>query len=103
MGPHPDPYPVRVVALAVSRFDVWARRTQSIVRSPAALHDFEVWLTMYVANWVAYVADTCPKIDAGQVLQEQLSGRVRHWMNDAGRALEADGSALPSMWKTHET
>jgi hypothetical protein len=41
-GPHPDPYPVRLVALAVSRFDVWARRVQSIVRSPAALRDYEV-------------------------------------------------------------
>src|SRR5258707_344886 len=33
-GPHADPYSVRLVALAVSRFDVWAGRVQSIVRSP---------------------------------------------------------------------
>ena len=89
-GPHPDPYPVRVVALAVSRFDVWARRTQSIVRSPAALRDYEVWLTSYVAHWLVYVADTCPRTAIADDLHARLSLRVRHWVADASRALQAE-------------
>jgi len=89
-GPHPDPYPVRVVALAVSRFDVWARRTQSVVRSPAALRDYELWLTSYVAHWLVYVADTCPGTEVGDELHARLSLRARHWVADASRALQAE-------------
>jgi hypothetical protein len=88
-GPHPDPYPVRLVALAVSRFDVWARRVQSIVRSPAALRDYEVWLTTYVAHWLVYVADTCPRADVGDDLRARLSSRAQYWVAEASRALQA--------------
>jgi hypothetical protein len=88
-GPHPDPYPVRLVTLAVSRFDVWARRVQSIVRSPAALRDYEVWLATYVAHWLVYVADTCPKADAGRELGARLSSRAQYWVAEATRALQA--------------
>jgi hypothetical protein len=86
-GPHPDPYPVRVVALAVSRFDVWAKRTQSIVRSPAALRDYEQWLTSYVAHWLVYVADTCRGIEVSDDLRARLSSRAQHWVADARRAI----------------
>lgn len=89
-GPHPDPYPVRVVALAVSRFDVWAKRTQSIVRSPAALRHYEVWLTSYVAHWLVYVAATCPGIEVGDDLHARLSSRARHWVADASRVLQTE-------------
>jgi hypothetical protein len=93
-GPHPDPYPVRLVALAVSRFDVWARRVQSIVRSPAALRDYEVWLTMYVAHWLVYVADTCPRAAVGDDLRARLSARAQYWVAEASRALHAvDGAS----------
>lgn len=87
-GPHPDPYPVRLVALAVSRFDVWARRVQAVVRSPAALRDYEVWLTTYVVHWLAYVADTCPRADVGDNLRARLSARARYWVAEASRALQ---------------
>ena len=87
-GPHPDPYPVRLVALAVSRFDVWARRVQSIVRSPAALRDYEVWLTTYVAHWLVYVADTCPRAEVGDDLRARLSSRAQYWVAEASRALQ---------------
>jgi hypothetical protein len=86
-GPHPDPYPVRLVALAVLRFDVWARRVQSIVRSPAALQDYEAWLTTYVAHWLVYVADTCPRTEVGDDLRARLSARAQHWVAEARRAL----------------
>jgi hypothetical protein len=89
VGPHPDPYPVRLVALAVSRFDVWARRVQSIVRSPAALRDYEVWLTTYVAHWLVYVADTCPRAELGDDLRARLSSRAQYWVAEASRALQA--------------
>jgi hypothetical protein len=82
-GPHPDPYPVRLIALAVSRFDVWAGRAQSIVGSPAALRDYEAWLTSYVAHWLTYVADTCPRADVGDELRMRLSSRARHWVAEA--------------------
>jgi hypothetical protein len=88
-GPHPDPYPVRLIALAVSRFDVWARRVWSIVRSPAALRDYEVWLTTYVAHWLVYVADTCPRADVGDDLRARLSSRAQYWVAEASRALQA--------------
>jgi hypothetical protein len=88
-GPHPDPYPVRLVALAVSRFDVWARRAQAIVRSPAALQDYEEWLTTYVANWLVYVADTCPRAEVGDDLRARLSSRAQYWAAEASRALQA--------------
>jgi hypothetical protein len=90
-GPHPDPYPVRLITLAVSRFDVWARRGQSIVRSPAALQDYEVWLTTYVGHWLVYVADTCPRVDVGDDLRAQLSSRAQYWVTEASRALQAAG------------
>src|SRR4029077_14637201 len=82
-GPHPDPYPVRLVALAVSRFDVWAKRVQSIVRSHAALRDYEAWLTTYAAHWLIYVADTCPKADVDGDLRARLSSRAQYWLAEA--------------------
>jgi len=88
-GPHPDPYPVRLVGLAVSRFDVWAGRVQPIVGSPAALRDYEVWLTTYVAHWLAYVAETCPRVEVGDDLRARLSSRAQYWAAEASRALQA--------------
>jgi hypothetical protein len=93
-GPHPDSYPVRLVALSVSRFDVWARRVQAIVRSPAALQDYEVWLSTDVANWLVYVADTCPRVEVGDDLRARLSSRAQYWVAEASRALQAvDGKS----------
>jgi hypothetical protein len=86
-GPHPDRYRDRMIALAVSRFDVWARRTQSVVRSAAALDDYQAWLTTYVTQWLAYVADTCPTVDVGDELRQQLSSRAQHWVAEARRTL----------------
>jgi hypothetical protein len=88
-GPHPDPYPVRLVALAVSRFDVWARRVQSIVRSPPALEDYELWLATYVEHWLVYVTDTCPWVDVGHELRARLSSRAQYWVAEARRTLQA--------------
>jgi hypothetical protein len=95
-GPHPDPYPVRLVALAGARFDVWAQRLQSVVRSPGALQDYEVWLATYVVHWLAYVADTCPWVDIEDELRTRLSSRAQYWVADAIRAMHAADGASPS-------
>jgi hypothetical protein len=86
-GPHPDPYPVRLVALAVSRFDVWAERLKSVVHGPGALQDYEVWLATYVAHWLAYVTDTCPWVEVEDELRTRLSSRAQHWVAEASRAM----------------
>jgi hypothetical protein len=91
-GEHPDPYPVRVIGLAESRFDVWAKRLLSIVRNAAALEDFEVWLAIYVEHWLAYVSDTCPKVDVGDDLRTRLAGRAKYWVAEASRAVHSPNS-----------
>jgi hypothetical protein len=93
MGPSPEPYPVRLVALAVSRFDVWAQRGQSVVHGPAALQDYEAWLATYVANWLAYAAETCPRVEVGDDLRTRLASRAQHWLAKARSALRKDYSS----------
>lgn len=83
MGPHAEPYPVRLVALAEARFDVWAERLSTVVQNPEALVDYEAWLATYIANWLVYVADTCPRIAVADELRERLSSRARHWVRKA--------------------
>lgn len=83
MGRHADPYPARVVALAEARFDVWAERLSAVVQGPEALADYEAWLTTYVANWLPYVAETCPRIAFSDELRTRLTSRARHWIRVA--------------------
>ncbi len=71
------------MALAEARFDVWAARLLTVVQGPEALTDYEAWLAMYVANWLAYVADTCPRVAVEGTLRERLSSRARHWIAEA--------------------
>ena len=84
---HPQPYPVRLVALAVARFDVWAQRAQAIVKSPSALEDYERWLDDYRENWLEYVAETCPRVDVADDLRAGLAARLRFWIARAHREL----------------
>jgi len=85
--PGPDRYPVPLVALAVARFDVWARRSLTIVRSPRALRDYALWLKDYTERWLNYVAETCPKVDVADELRVQLTTRSRYWVDGARRGL----------------
>ncbi len=78
-----DPYSVRIQDLAVARFDIWAERGLAAIETAAALRDYEQWLETYVANWLAYVADTCPTLDVLQSLQERLSERRMAWLRRA--------------------
>ena len=81
------PYHVRIRDLAAARFDIWAQRGLVAVDTEAARRDFEDWLQTYVANWLAYVADTCPRFDIRQSLQGRLAERRAAWLErvDAGR------------------
>ena len=83
----PEPYPICVVILAVSRFDAWSRRALSIVRSYPALLDYEQWLAMSVKHWLKYVKDPCPKIDVNDTMGTQLTARAKHWAGAARRTL----------------
>ena len=90
-GPHPDSYPVRLVALAVARFDVWAERGLSIVRDSAARQDYEQWLQTYSEHWVHYVADTCPGVAVGDDLLARLTTHAEFWVSEARRAVSRFG------------
>lgn len=94
-GQHPDPYPVRVIGLAESRFDVWAKRLLSIVRTAEALEDYERWLTTYVEHWLAYVSDTCPKVDVGDHLQARLAARATYWVTEARCVVQSPNGEQP--------
>lgn len=92
LGPvrqHPDPYSVRVIALAVARFDIWSQRSLAVVWSPRALQDYARWLENYTENWLEYVADTCPQIEVSNDLRARLAARSRVWLDGALRAVSA--------------
>ncbi|HJN45565.1 MAG: hypothetical protein CL477_15530 [Acidobacteria bacterium] len=76
-------YRAQLLDLAVARFDVWARRGLSALRTGEDGRDFDRWLADYVANWLAYVAETCPRVEVGTTLETRLTSRAEHW---SGRA-----------------
>ena len=76
----PALYRAQLLDLAIGRFDVWAQRRGSVVSSPDALGQYEQWLEEYAANWLGYVAETCPRVDAGEELRTRLRGRAAHWV-----------------------
>ena len=83
----PALYRAQLLGLAVGRFDVWARRCGSVVSSRAGLGDYERWLVQYVANWLDYVAETCPRVQVGDELRARLQGRAAHWATETRRRL----------------
>ena len=86
-GAHPDPYAVRLVSLAVARFDVWAKRGLSVVESDATLQDYERWLATYTEHWLDYVKETCPKVDVDDDLQARLKARAAFWRDETRRKI----------------
>lgn len=82
-GQEVEAYPVRLVGLALARFDTWARRGQAVVTSAVDLEDYEAWLGDYRRNWLAYVADTCPHVDVDRELRSRLAERVSFWITRA--------------------
>ena len=78
-----EAYPVRLVGLAIARFDTWARRGLAVVMSAGDLEDYEAWLADYQRHWLAYVADTCPHVDVYRELRRRLAERVESWIASA--------------------
>ena len=83
----PAIYRAQLLDLAVGRFNVWARRGRSVVSSDGALRDYERWLEDYVANWLGYVAETCPRVEVGDELRTRLRGRAAHWVTETQHIL----------------
>ena len=84
----PAIYRAQLLDLAVGRFNVWARRGRSVVSSDGALQNYEQWLAGYVANWLRYVAETCPRVEVGDELRTRLRGRAAHWVAETRHILE---------------
>ena len=84
----PQTYGRRLIELATMRFDTWARRGLAAVDGEASQGDYEAWLRTYVANWRAYIADTCPHAGAAvrDELHARIAARATHWTTEALRA-----------------
>jgi hypothetical protein len=87
----PAIYRAQLLDLAVGRFDVWARRGLAAIGSDADDRppDYEQWLGGYVANWLRYVAETCPRVEVGNELQSRLDDRARYWATRARGSVRA--------------
>lgn len=81
----PQTYGRRLIELAVMRFDTWARRGLAVADGEDARDHYAAWLRTYVANWRAYVADTCPHVPV--VVRDELDAclrrRAMHWTTQA--------------------
>ena len=88
--PSPASYARHWLALATMRFDTWAGRGLAAVDNPAARRDYAAWLQTYVANWRAYVAETCPHVtgDVQAELASRLQARAKHWVDKARHLLD---------------
>lgn len=74
-------YGRNLARLARMRFDTWARRGLATVDGDDARRNYEAWLRTYVANWRAYVADTCPHVAPAvrDEIHTCLRNRAKHW------------------------
>ena len=84
----PRTYRRQLIGLATARFDTWARRGLAAVGCEDARRHYVSWLRVYVANWRAYVAETCPHVGASERddLHARLATRAKHWTTEALRA-----------------
>ena len=81
----PQTYGRRLIELAAMRFDTWAHRGLAVADGDDAASHYATWLRTYVANWRAYVADTCPHVPV--VVRDELDAclrkRATHWETQA--------------------
>ena len=85
----PALYRAQLLDLAVGRFDIWTERGLTVVSTEQTRRDYEHWLAAYVTNWLRYVADTCPRVDAAAELRVRLRERTTK------RALQAHRRVAP--------
>ncbi len=78
-------YARRWLDLATMRFDTWARRGLAVVDGKAAQRSYAAWLETCVANWRAYVEETCPHVPPNirRELGTRLATRAAYWINEA--------------------
>ena len=90
-GGEPSVYARRWLDLATMRFDTWAQRGLAAVDGTAAQQDYAAWLETYLANWRAYVADTCPHVRAEvrDKLVAHLTARAAYWTDEARRLVSS--------------
>ena len=84
----PVVYRAQLIDLALRRFDTWAERALSVVSNEGGLDDYRRWLDLYAANWLGYVADTCPRVETGDELPSRLDAARDRWL-EAARAAAA--------------
>ena len=84
----PVVYREQLMDLALRRFDIWAERALAAVSNDEELDDYRRWLDVYAANWLRYVADTCPRVETGDELPRRLDDARKRWLK-AGRAAAA--------------
>ena len=77
-----DRYRSQMLELAVARFDTWVRRGLSVVKDDDACRAYAVWLHDYVENWLAYAAETCPRVDVRDELRARLAARVQLMLSE---------------------
>ncbi|MYK87618.1 MAG: hypothetical protein F4018_04320 [Acidobacteria bacterium] len=86
-----ESYVRRWLDLATMRFDTWCRRGLAVVDGTAAQRGYAAWLETYVANWRAYVAETCPHVapNIRRELDARLSACAVNWTGEACRLVSS--------------
>ena len=90
----PAIYRRQLLSLALGRFSIWCRRGLAAVSDETHIKDYEAWLDAYVQNWLRYVGDTCPQVDARDELSHRLKNEARRWLKNA-RDLLSSAAASP--------
>jgi hypothetical protein len=86
----PVVYRAQMFDLAAARFTVWTERGLAVISTKSSCRDYERWLDRYVENWLAYVAETCPRIER----LDELDQRLREVAG--GRVLQARRTSMPA-------
>ena len=90
----PVVYRTQLFDLAAGRFTIWTERGLVAVSTENGCRDYERWLDRYVTNWLTYVAETCPNVNALDELKHrlpELAGRRGHQARHAlGRTSASD-------------
>jgi hypothetical protein len=83
----PVVYRAQLFDLAAGRFTIWAERGLAAVSTEDGCRDYERWLDRYVTNWLTYVAETCPNVNALDELQHRLRELAGRRLREARHAL----------------
>ncbi len=82
----PTVYRTQLFDLAVGRFEIWTERGLAVVSTEDTRLAYERWLDRYLTNWMRYVAETCPRVEALEELTRRLSELAGRRARQARRA-----------------